>query len=489
MRKLFKCLAACVAVTVIALIVDMIPLPNDGTRVYHHRLAANAQYCGSAEESGAMVMADGEYSDDFCSHLPLVMLETGGQTISDITEVVASMSIIDNDGGHNHIGGKPALETSTLIKYRGNSSKLFDKKQYRLTFVESETSMIHNPQRVMGMDRDSEWVLNGPFLDKTAIRNYLMYNLAGEIMDWAPNLRYCEVILDGKYQGLYIMVESVKVNDDRVDITEVIDGAVSTGYMVGRERIGDTAYALDNFGTYSKRTGNELGIVYPGTKTRNEVNIELVRQDISKFEKALYSVDYDTPGRGYEEYIDVQSFVDYYLLNEFSLNIDGGNLSTFAHKDVRGKLTMGPVWDFNNSFNCYQYYEIDVGEFYVRDKSWYQMLFQDEDFVEKTISRYNLLRQGLLSDNNLNTIIDETVEFLGPAIQRNDAIWGYSYKDDWLYNVDVNNEPLDYNRNPADYDEAVEQLKASIAERGAFMDEYIRVLRQFSAESAVKEWN
>lgn len=490
MRKLGIGLLICLAAIMVALAADMMPVQKQSTRIYHHRQAADAAYCGSAEYSAAQVNRFGLLgSGAFCSHLPLVILDTREQTLSQVEEVVASLKVIDQDGGHNHLDSQPAFTTDTLIKIRGNSSTRFDKKQYRLTFVDDTPEQNQRNIQVMGMSRDAEWVLNGPFLDKTALRNYLMYNIAGELMDWAPNLRYCEVFMDGQYQGLYLMIEAVKVEEDRVDITRAMEGSPSTGYLVNRERAGDTAFALNNFATYAGKTLNELGIAYPGTKTRTETYAEYVRQDIGRFEKALYSLDYDTPGKSYEEYIDVESFIDYYLLNEFALNVDGGGLSTYAHKDVRGKLVMGPVWDFNNSFDNYEYYTLDMDEFYMVDKSWYVMLFRDEDFVEKTIARYHLLRQGILSDTNLYAIMDETIAFLGPAIVRNDAVWGYSYGDGWLDNFDMKAQPLTYDRNPVDYAHAVQQLKRVMASRGAFLDEYIRVLRQFSAESAVKEWN
>lgn len=490
MRKLGICLITCAAALGIAFCVDMLPLSKENVRIYQHRQAANAAYCGSEAHSAAQVSASGALSgDSFCSHLPLVMLDTGGQALSQDVEVVASLRVIDCEGGHNHLDSAPAFTTDTLIKIRGNSSTRFDKKQYRLTFVYDTPLREHRALKVMGMAKESEWVLNGPFLDKTALRNYLMYNLAGELMDWAPNLRYCEVFMDGVYQGLYLMIEAVKVDENRVGITPVIDGSVGTAYMVNRERVGDTAYPLNSFGKYSGKTINELGLAYPGTKTRTPAYVEYVRQDIGKFEKALYSLDYDTPGKSYEEYIDVQSFIDYFLLNEFSLNLDGGGLSTYAHKDLRGKLAMGPVWDFNNTFDNYEYYALDLEEFYIINQSWYVMLFRDEDFVEAVIARYHLLRQGILSQRNIFSILDETIDFLGPALARNDVIWGYAYEDDWLDNFNMKLEPLAYDRNPDDYAHAVRQLKQVISQRGAFLDAYIRVLRQFSAESAVKEWN
>jgi spore coat protein H len=499
MRKIVVSLLIFLLAVLMAFGAELIPFQQTVRRIYQHRQSAAAAYCGTPQSSAEQVDENGHLTGDgFCSHLPLVLIQTGGQSITQEVEVVVSLSVIDNEGGHNHLDSTPAFSTESQIKIRGNSSSRFDKKQYRLTFVNSATDLTHRAIKVMGMPADAEWVLNGPFLDKTCLRNYLMYNLSGELMDWAPNVRYCELFMDGVYRGLYLMVESVKVSKHRVQVTKVSDKTFATGYLVERERINDTRAPMDNFGTYSKRTLNELGIAYPGATTITAEREEYVRQDIGRFEKALYSLDYDEPGKSYRNFIDVQSFIDYYLLNEFSMNIDGGNLSTYAHKSLRGKLIMGPVWDFNNCFNCYEYYLLPINELYITSKSWYVMLFRDERFTEEVIARYHLLRKGVLSDENILKIIDDTVAFLGPAIERNDTVWGYSYDDGWLdpYELGTSGSsperekiPLSYDRNPADYQQAVQQLKDCMLERGRFLDEHIEILRQFSAESAVKEWN
>lgn len=494
MRKLGVGLLATLLTFIVAASAHMLP-HHKKDRFWQHEQASR-NYCGSAEQSASQVYANGAHKEGFCSHLPLVLLDMHGQELSQEAEVVVGMAVIDNAEGHNHYNGTPAFTVDTLIKIRGNSSVRFDKKQYRLTIVDgprpstmaSPTDLPHRSIKIMGMKSDAEWVLNGPFLDKTMLRNYLMYNLAGEIMNYASNVRYCEVFIDGQYQGVYIMLEAVKVDRNRVDVNKAIAGRAATGYMVNRERANDTRYPLNNYGAYTGKTMNELGIAYPGRLLMPE-NAEFVRQDIGRFERALYSLDYDTIGKSYEKYIDVQSFIDYYLLNEFSLNVDGGGLSTYAHKALRGKLSMGPVWDFNNGFDNYEYYTMPANEFYMVDKAWYVMLFRDGDFVERIISRYRLLREGVLKEERLLSLIDETIEYLGPAVERNDTIWGYSYQDGWLDNLDTKLQPLFYDRNPEDYQDAVRFLKLKIMERGRFLDKHIDVLRQFSAESAVKEWN
>lgn len=470
MRNGFKCLAL-VALSIGVAFLAVTRVSPAKQRVYHHVQAAQAQYCD-------------EGSATFCSHLPLVLIETGGETIEYETEKPVTISIIDNEGGHNHLGDTPKLTTASLIKIRGNSSSRFDKKQYRLNFIKSLDNQERVDREVMGMPAESDWVLNGPFLDKSLVRNYLMYNLAGELMAWAPNVRYCEAFLDGEYQGLYLMIEAVKVGPNRVNVSRPVNGQAGTGYLLARERIHDTNQPLNDFGTYSHKTYNELGIAFPNERIITEANKEYIRQDVSAVEKMLYSLDYDDVKIGYASEMDIQSFVDYFLLNELSLNSDAGALSTYAHRDLRGKLTMGPVWDFNNAFDNYQYYPKAYDEFYLVSTNWYVMLLRDETFVETVIKRYHDLRASTLSEERMFQIIDEAIAFLGPAVDRNFEKWGYSFYSQLL---DADEDGVD--RDLYSFEEAVAQLKYSITTRGRFLDEHIDVLRQFCAESAVKEWN
>ena len=113
------------------------------------------------------------------------------------------ISILDDDSRNHHPSDMPDLESQALIRVRGRSSRYFDKKNYLLRFTTEDGSYASHP--VMGMSSHYEWALHGPYLDKSLMRNYLWYNIAGEMMDYAPNVRFCEVILNGEYQGLYVM--------------------------------------------------------------------------------------------------------------------------------------------------------------------------------------------------------------------------------------------------------------------------------------------
>lgn len=127
------------------------------------------------------------------------------------------------------------------------------------------------------------------------------------------------------------------------------------------------------------------------------------------------------------------------------------------------------------------WWQIQLLHFEMQYLTWFYMLCKDEKFVDRIIDRYRELRQTYLSDEYLLGYIDDVIEYLGPAIDRNFEVWGYTF-DEYL--------PLKpEERNPEDYEEAVNQMKDFIVERGAWMDENIEILKQYCHESKVKKFN
>ena len=196
--------------------------------------------------------------DTFSSHLPVVSIETGGvvipgrpeqgQHIKDIENsfIQADMRIYDREGELNKLSSQPVLESKINIRVRGNSSRTFDKVGYLFKFTDD--AGMERKLEVMGMEKDSTWVLHGPYLDKTLMRNYMWYNLAGQIMEWAPDVRYCEVFLDHEYQGLYVMAEQISMGEGRIEMTKYDGKSNISSYIVcaDRESVNDVQY-LDNF--------------------------------------------------------------------------------------------------------------------------------------------------------------------------------------------------------------------------------------------------
>ena len=428
---------------------------------------------------------------ELCTHLPLVMIDTGGQeipgapngeedyygeelytTAEDGTDFInVQVTVIDNEDRNNHPSDTPDFTTVSQFRIRGHASRHFEKSPYLLKFIDEDGE--DNPISVMGMGAHNEWVLNGPYLDKSLIRNYLCYNLAGEIMEYAPNVRYCELIVDGDYRGLYLMVESITAGDDcRLNLRSTVKDSSITGYLLRLDRtVEEEVGSTRDIYTYMERmifVRDDEAIRYPG---KNRLTGELAREielEYSAFEKALYSYDYDTEEYGYWNYIDVDNFVDYFIINEFTRNVDSGRYSTYLYKELGEKYKLC-VWDFNNAMDNFPDDEITTENFVLSDRVWYDMLFRDEEFAERVIERYWELRRTVLSDAYLNRYIDETLEWLGPAIDRNTERWRESIEE-W--------EPLmPEERNVYSQEEAVAQVRSWLHERGEWLDENIHALQ------------
>ena len=454
----------------------------------------------TARQPGAICQCGGE---ELCTHLPLVIIDTGGVEIPglvtgerDILGTViytvaedgrdiidATLSIIDNQVSNNHPSDGPALTTSIQIRRRGHSSRHFEKSSYQLDFVDTEGQAA--PAEVMGMAVHSEWVLNGPYLDKSLVRNYMWYNIAGEMMEWAPNVRYCELILNGEYRGLYLMVETITDGEDcRLDLRTTAKGAAATGYLLRGDRTTERDLAGErDIYAYLERMLTilyDILIKYPKRASLTEEIRQAIELDFARFEKALYSYDYDTDSHGYWHYIDVDNFVNYFLINEVSRNIDAGRYSTYIYKDLSGKYKLA-VWDFNNACDNYVENQFSPEELEMTSHMWFLMLCKHEDFVERVIDRYAQLRQTVLSEEYLMDYIDQTLAYLGPAVERNNQRWQQAMTQ-W--------EPLTpVERNVHSHEEAVEQLKQWLISRGDWLDENIHTIRQYAHPSRNKVYD
>lgn len=477
---------------------SIIDKDNPTNRIHQHLEARADDGSCSCDKSG------------LCTHMPIISIDTLGQEIPGVplsedgiplendeevdyeykyvsmaadgsSDIACQVDVMDNSKQNNHLTDEPTMELSGRIRIRGNTSRLFDKKGYLLNITKDD-GIENRDVPMLGMDDHHEWALHGPFLDKTMIRNYMWYNIAGEIMDYAPNVRFCEVVINGEYQGLYVMTETITNGEDsRLDMSKPENGASAVSYVVRLDRGSSNPIKnIETFSVHTMRNKQMMDIVYPGTENLTQDRIDYIRQDFSDFEKILYSFDYDTEPYAWWNEADMDSFVDYFILNEFTCNYDVGSRSTYVYKDLRGKFNMC-IWDFNACCDNFHFSQTDPQKFQMQYITWYYMLIKDEHFVNRVIERYNQLRETYLSDEYLLNYIDETIEWLGPAVDRNFEVWGYTFED---YTPLYPSE-----RNPENYDEAVEQLKTFIVERGAWMDENIKILKQYCHESKIKKFN
>lgn len=443
------------------------------------------------------------------THLPLVEIETEEEipgsvnrnrkeseaiytTASDgETSIIANMKIFDKEGRYNRLGDIPDVKTQIRIRVRGNTSRYFDKKSWSVKTIHSNGE--NKNISLMGMEANQDWALHGPFLDKTLMRNYIGMNISGELMDYAPDVRFCEVVLNGKYEGVYVMMETVSRGPGRIEIEKPNYMRNVSGYILeldnSASRTPDTM--MSNFTKYTNilRKNSFFDIKYPGREALTEEIREYIEKDVSQFEKSLYSFDYDSMDYGYQNYIDVEEFADYFILAEVFLQGDTGNHSTYFYKGVNGKYKPC-VWDFNNDLdNDMVKYEDDylsVSNFITVKAPWFEMLIKDEKFTDIIIRRYRSLRKGVLSDEYLTEYMKGTADYLGEAVERNYMIWGYSFDPSQL---DDDNKQHPDERVPGSWEEAMAQMEGVLLQRLAWLDENIEVLRQYSHESAVKKFN
>ena len=447
---------------------------------------APSRYQQHLEEAG---FSSCQTTNTFCTHLPLFHIHTqqeiptpylmdaegkplkqeDGRVLFNDEIIDANIEYFNNTNHENQLDNRPDIDEEGQIRARGNSSRLFDKKNYLLKFNEKIA--------IDGMSPDNTWTLHGPFLDKTLIRNYMCNNIVAQVEGYAPNVRFCELFINKEYMGVYLLTEKINYNKEgRVNISKTDPKSAETSYILRLDSgETDSLHSLTTFADDSGRRGmstrhyEKLEILYPNA-TLTEDQKEWIRYEVSRFEKALIQK------QDYSQYIDVDSFVNYYILSEFFMNLDAGKRSTYLVKDLRGKYEIAG-WDYNNTFNNYFDDLSHPQKFYVHNV-WYDQLLKDPDFVDKVIKKYKKLRKNILSDEYLYEYIDSTIDYLGPAIQRNNQIWGYSMEKDFIQNPNNTYQvvyPL--SRNPKSYQQAVDQLKKAISQRGKFLDENIETLK------------
>ena len=408
-----------------------------------------------------------EYYDlgEFSTTLPVVYMNTKGQQVLKENAIWGNIALLDGNGEEQSVFSIPNSIYRATIKYRGASSySKFDKKQYRIKFYKNEKDSAKEVS-LAGMGANSEWVLNGPYLDKTLIRNKLVYDLARELNGWAPDTRFVELFVDGEYQGVYLAVEPVTNGESRLRLAEFGLLSGETAYIVNRDRIDTGSEEIDTWGKTNGYTYNALYIRYPSKNKITEKQKAYIQNDISEFEQVLYGENFKNKRSGYQEYIDMDNWVDYFIINEFAMNYDAGNLSTYLYKELDGKLQLA-VWDFNNGFDNYQWFRTETDVLHTVENSWFQRLWQDENFRDRVCERYRQLRETTLADEHIAEKIASYQEELGEAVDRNFKVWGYSFKENLLAGTSKEGT----SRNIRSYEEAMKQLTDTIRERLAYLD-------------------
>jgi CotH kinase protein/Secretion system C-terminal sorting domain len=420
------------------------------------------------------------------SNLPIIVIDTQGQTILDEPKIGADMGIIDNGPGvRNNVSDVfDGYDGRIGIELRGSTSQMFPKKQYGIELHDAAGVDIN--ASLLGMPEEEDWVLFAPYDDKSLIRDALAYKLGRDMGRYAPRARFCEVLLNGSYEGVYVLLEKVKRDKARVDIAklnpdEVSGDDLTGGYLIKIDK--STGNGGDGWASphlpFNAQQGQKIFFQYeyPGADEIVPEQKQYIQQYVAAFEDALAGPNYRNLVNGYPKYIDVDSFVDYYLISELTKNVDGYRLSTFLYKEKDsdgGRVHMGPIWDFNLGFGNADYCTQGNPEGFVTSFNsicpqdpwqipfWWARFFQDPNFVNKVNTRWDELRSGPFDTNTILAHIDSVAAVLDESEQRNFVRWPVLGKYVWpnYYVGDT-------------YEQEISWLKNWIVQRLNWMDNYI----------------
>ena len=307
------------------------------------------------------------------------------------------------------------FEGDVQIKGHGNTTwTRFPKKPFRLKFSE-KVSLLDEP-------KDKSWLLLANYADKTLLRNELTFYLSRiSCLDYTPSSHYVELILNGSYQGTYQLTDKLKISKNRVNVGD-------DGFLL---EIDDYAPQENDarFFRVNHLSQPCVNIKDPNVEYDDE-NYTYAKDFVLKAEETLFSEYFKDKDTGWRKYIDINTFVDYYIITEITKNTDTMWGSSFMNLKRGGKLKMGPVWDYDLAYGNYSGIPAmaDSEGFRVRNNPWYTRLFMDESFVSRVKERYAFF---YARKNDVANWINSTASYLEYSVVENDNKWGVLYTDAW----------------------------------------------------------
>ena len=294
--------------------------------------------------------------------LPIVFVDTKGECLdSKVTEKIpATMKVLD--GKTNNVADSAKGTRYDIgIKVRGQSSALFPKPGYGVEVRDEKGEGLD--VSLFGLPPSDDWVFHGPYVDKSLMRNALAHWLFRQAGHYSPRSKHFDLYINGVYRGVYVLLEKIKRDKYRVDVSKLKETDIS-----GEDVTGGYIWAFDKTGTNTGGAGSGP-IEKEGFSTSDGLNVILhyPKKENIKKEQENYLKKYlndleglfknGKNGQGYEKYVDMTSALDYVLHEEVTNNADSYWCSFFLHKPkdktdsngvkTEGKVTLGPAWDFN----------------------------------------------------------------------------------------------------------------------------------------------
>lgn len=379
------------------------------------------------------------------TNLPLLIIDTRGQTILNEPKITASIKVVDNGPGqmNGFLDDATDYEGFIGIELRGQSSLQFPKKGYGVEL--RNKAGADSSVSLLGMPAEADWVLSAPYSDKSMLRNAITYQLGRKMGAWQPRYKWCEVYLNGSYNGVYMLIEKIKRGSDRVDINklkpeEISGDNITGGYIVKVDKTGDLS-ANEYFYTYpSNRYYNARNyaftFVYPKFDEIASQQKLYIKDYLLVLENTLNGNSFKDPVNGFRKYMDLNSFVDFQIINELANNVDGYRYSTFFYKKKDsdgGKLFAGPLWDFDLCYGNVDYSPTNLatdtwlypryGPNEYNPMHWWARLMEDDDYRQAFAVRWKALRAGPFRTDSIMADLDDHINYLGDAVERNFTRW------------------------------------------------------------------
>lgn len=429
------------------------------------------------------------------TNLPIVFIQVNGKVIQKNNRIVARMKIINNGEGETNYADTIAHPDQHVdyngyiqLKYRGNTSYTFsEKKPYSIWLINDMGEEIK--ASLMGMGRDNDWALQAPYSDKTMMRDILAFELARPWMDWTPHAKFCELVLDGTYYGIYYLSERVSRSKSRLNLDDPVEGDVTGDYLLQLDGT-DSPYVRSKYhpvdGNGKAISNRWITMQYETPKLTEMIHMPAgtkpaIQALVDSMENSLWRDDWMSRDTAYTQYIDMYSFIDYQLATELAHNVDGYRRSTFLYKysdtharkaglDSRWKLTL---WDFNIAYGNVNYnggeeiksWQYNMNSINSTDGQlvpfWWYRLNRNFHYVTHLRERWKQCREGSYSDERITATIDSMANVLteGGAVDRNQQAWNIAGRYAW---------PNKYVGQT--FEEDVDYMKQWINDRLAYMD-------------------
>ena len=303
-----------------------------------------------------------------------------------------------------------------LIRARGNSTYNKPKKSFALK--------LENDTPLLGMTANKRWVLLANFMDHSLLRNSLALAIAKQTsLEWTADSRLVDVVVNGNLQGCYLFCESIRLGKHRVNIDK------EEGFLIEIDNYPNEEYRFE-----TKYRHLPVNVVYPKSPTNKQMNN--IESYLNRIERILYDNESDLREL-YLNYIDLDSFVDWWLVHELTQNAEpNGPRSCYMYKDKNGLLKAGPVWDFDLAFitvgldaggdirpsrlNRQDVVLLTGDSIYNRNALWYDRFLKDTVYANHVKERWDELEPKFRS---LTNELDNWEKLIEPSALADEELW------------------------------------------------------------------